>query len=145
MTWARWGAKKNKYRAIAAKATDGRSFHSKLERSVYEMLKLRQRAKEIQDLECQVQVRLTDAQIGTKVDFAFTLRMTGERQFAEAKGFETERWLIIRKLWKHYGPAPLEIWTGTAAKPRVTEIIVPTTWVSGSGTITLNASQTTED
>lgn len=104
---------------------DGRRFDSKLEASVYQLLKLRERAGEITDLRCQVQVLLTKASIILKPDFAFTDVKTGAPMYAEAKGFETAEWRLKLRLWRHYGPAPLEVWKGNAARPVLDEIVIP--------------------
>lgn len=102
----------------------GRSFHSKLEAAVYDLLQLRQKAGEIQEIHCQDHIYLSDARIGCIPDFKCQ-RPDGSTFWVEAKGFPNDRWPIIKKLWKHYGPGTLEIWRGTYAKPKIDEIIVP--------------------
>lgn len=84
---------------------DGYTFDSGLERRLYGMLKERVELGEITDFEVKPRVRLTKAQIVCIPDF--TAKQTGQRIYYEAKGFEAERWLMIRKLWKFYGPGPL--------------------------------------
>lgn len=107
----------NKYGAIAR---DG--FPSKLEARTYDILLFRQAAQEITGLCRQTRVELTDAKIACKIDFSFI--DNGVEAFAEAKGVETERWVIIKKLWRYYGPGNLEIWVaGTGGEPRLQEII----------------------
>lgn len=106
-------AKKKEGRVKAAErsvARDGRSMASKLERDVYEMLKLMQRCGEIRNLKCQVQVHLTLASILYKPDFAYETK-SGVTEYVEAKGFETETWRIKRRLWMHYGLGPLHVYT----------------------------------
>lgn len=122
MTWAK--RPRSKFSAIKVDL-DGRRFDSKLEASVYALLKMRERAGEIADLKCQVQVTLTKAAIILKPDFAFTDVKSGAAMYAEAKGFETPEWRLKLRLWRHYGPAPLEIWKGTAARPVLDEIVTP--------------------
>ena len=51
--------KPHKYRAQST-IVDGKSFPSKLEASVYSLLKLRERAGEFKNLKCQVTIRLKD-------------------------------------------------------------------------------------
>ena len=48
-----------------------------------------------------------------------------EEIFVEAKGVKTDRWLIAEKLWKFYGPAPLELWKGDWRQPKLVELIIP--------------------
>lgn len=112
-----WLKGKNKYKA---EATDG--FPSKLEKAVHDLLLLRQRAKEIKDIKRQVRVTLT-AGIASKIDFSFLEIETNETVYCEAKGMSTERWTMIKKLWRSYGPSKLEIWGGTYKRPRLMEII----------------------
>lgn len=103
----------------------GRSFASKLEASVYALLLLREKAGEIKEIECQVQVALSAAGIIYKPDFRFVRTSDGKACFAEAKGFETPEWRIKLRLWKVYGAGPLEIWKGSAASPKLIETIIP--------------------
>lgn len=117
----RWG--RQKFGATRAEA-DGRSFASKLERAVYELLKLRKQAGEIIEIKCQVQVSLTKAGIIYRPDFqCFTA--DGGHFYCESKGFETPEWRIKRRLWTVYGPGRLEIWMGSHTKPRLVETIEP--------------------
>ena len=105
---------------------DGYSFGSKLEASVYQILKLRIHAGEIKTIQVQDHIYLTDARIGYVVDFKCTLA-NGVFLWIEAKGFPNDRWPMKKKLWKHYGPGPLEIWTGSYTRPALSETIVPKT------------------
>jgi hypothetical protein len=109
---------KNKYSAVAK---DG--FPSKLEAAVYDILLLREKAKEIKDIRRQVRVELTKAAIAAKIDFAFIDVRSGETVYCEAKGSDTERWILIKRLWPHYGPANLEIFKGRYTRPQLVEII----------------------
>lgn len=117
--------KPNKY--SATKITDyGRRFDSKLERDTYAHLLLLQRAGEIKDLECQLQVELTKARIVYKPDFRYTVIATNQIEYAEAKGFETDAWRIKRRLWLHYGPANLVVYNaGRRGEVFVKETLVP--------------------
>ena len=102
-------------------ADNSSGFASKLEASVYQILKFKQKAGLISDLRCQAPVSLTRASIGCKVDFSFTEK--GKLCFAEAKGIATDRWQIIKKLWPFYAPGKLFIYTGHYRDPRLTEIV----------------------
>lgn len=113
----KYGAKRVKY--------DNQSFASKLEASVYTLLKARENAGEIVDIRAQVTVHLTNARIQYIVDFAFLDIRTGIVTYCEAKGMETPSWRIKRKLWKFYGPGPLEIYKGTHLRPFLHETITP--------------------
>jgi uncharacterized protein DUF1064 len=104
-------------------ANDFHSFSSKLEKALYDFLVLREKNGEITELKCQVSVHLTDAEILYKPDFSFF--ENGKLRFCEAKGFETSDWRIKRRLWEYYGPAPLEIYKGSANNFVLHEIIVP--------------------
>lgn len=104
---------------------DGHWFHSRLEESVYLLLKLREKAGEIKILQCQDVVYLTLARIRYEPDFKCLDLRTNEEFWCEAKGFENDRWPMKKKLWKYYGPGPLEIWKGTHVRPALKEIIVP--------------------
>lgn len=101
--------------------TDG--FSSKLEAQVYRILQFKEKAGLIKYLRCQHPVELTLAKIGCKIDFAF--EENDVLCFAEAKGCETDRWRIIRKLWGVYGPGKLYIYKGSHVCPSLTEIIEP--------------------
>jgi len=117
-------AKRNKYGSTRVK--DGaRSFGSKLERTVYDILKLREAAGEISEVKCQPHVTLDP--IGWKCipDFSFVWMDTGKLSYCEAKGVECDRWKATKLLWAHFGPAPMEIWVGDWKKPFLKEIIKP--------------------
>ncbi len=113
-----------------AEATDG--FPSKLEKAVHAILLLREAANEICNIRRQERVELTVAKIPCKIDFAFDVASAVEggclfiRHYAEAKGIETERWRMIKKLWRSYGPGELEIWVaGRNGEPYLQETIRP--------------------
>lgn len=106
-------------------STDGYSFSSKLEASVYQILKLREKAGELEVLQTQDHIYLTDARIGYVPDFKCKDLHTGAVFWAEAKGYANDRWPILKKLWKFYGPGKLEIWKGSHVSPVLDEVIVP--------------------
>jgi hypothetical protein len=105
----------------------GYSFDSKLEAALFDQLKLRERAGEISDLQAQDTIYLTDARIMYKPDFKSILVKTGEPIWHEAKGLELPIWRIKLRLWRHYGPGPLEIWKGHYGKLTLTETVFPKT------------------
>lgn len=100
-----------------------KSFASKGEAGLYDHLLMREKAGEISDIKTQVQVYLTDAKILYKPDFSYI--ENGKIRFAEFKGFECGIWRIKRRLWKFYGPAPLEVYKGTYPRLKITEVIEP--------------------
>jgi hypothetical protein len=104
---------------------DGHFFASKLEASVYQFLRLRERAGEIKITHLQSRIHLTDARILYIPDFQCLNLKTQSVFYVEAKGFETPDWKIKKRLWFHYGPAPLEIWRGTHSRPFLDEIVTP--------------------
>lgn len=127
MSWpirSRYRSVSNKYGAKRTE-TDGYSFASKLEASVYQILKLREKAKEIEILQTQDHIYLTQARIGYIPDFKCIFLDTNIPFWVEAKGFETDKWPIIKKLWRYYGPGVLEIWKGTHINPILIETISP--------------------
>ena len=108
----------NKYRAKRVG-----NFASKLEAAVYDLLKMREECGEITGLKCQVEIKLTKANIIYKPDFAFI--ENHQAAYAEAKGFETQAWRLKKRLWEHYGPGPLYIYSGSYHRPSLVETIIP--------------------
>jgi hypothetical protein len=101
------------------------SFPSKLEAQVFQILSLEVTAGIMRDLVRQPQTRLTLAQIGYKPDFKYTSCVTGEEIFVEAKGVETESYLLKKKLWKFYGPGKLIVYKQSHRGPYIDEMIEP--------------------
>lgn len=116
--------KKNKYGAIKVSRA-GISFASKLEAALYEHLKLLEMAGEIKIEKIQDHVYLSRARIGYIPDFRIYDRETKSQVWCEAKGFETERWPVVKKLWKAYGPGPLRIYKGSYKSLALVEEIIP--------------------
>lgn len=132
MVQTRWKYKRaTRANKFGAKKTNG--FASKLEHAVYLILKLRERAGEIELLMTQSRVQLSDAKIVYIPDFKCKLIETGEVFWVEAKGHETPEWKLKKRLWQVYGPGRLEIWKGTHVRPRFSENIVPKTKENDDG------------
>lgn len=112
--------KVNKYGAVRCGG-----FDSKLEAYVHQILLFREKAKEITEIKCQQTVRITKADIHWACDFSFIMRKTGELVYCEAKGVEDARFRIIKKLYRFYGKAPLELWVGDFRSPWLSETIIP--------------------
>lgn len=107
---------------FGARRTDG--FASKLEAAVHQILRLREKAGEISDIQ-RGRVELTCG-ITWNVDFNFIDKTSGKRVWCEAKGVETERYRLCLKLWRGgHGPGLLEIWKGNWRRPTLVEIVKP--------------------
>jgi len=89
---------------------DGHSFQSKGEAACYAHLKFLEKAGYLTVLQVQDHVRMTDAQILYIADFVVMNLETGEKEWAEFKGFETDIWKIKKRLWEYYGPGILKIY-----------------------------------
>lgn len=70
-------------------------------------------------------VKLTRARIGWRVDFACFDIEKQSRWFHEAKGNESEVYLLKKRLWPYYGPAPLTVWKGDYRNPIEVETVIP--------------------
>ena len=103
----------------------GYSFASKLESSLHDYLLWMEKNGQIKELKLQPQVYLTDARIVMKPDFSAVDTKTNLLQFYEAKGVNTDVWLVKKKLWTVYGWGPLYIYRGTYKKLVLSEVIVP--------------------
>ncbi len=118
-----WTQPKKKYGNQKSSSSDGRSFSSKLERALYELLQQGVLDGRYSDLQCQDHVYLTEARILYIPDFRFFDEANKIMRWAEAKGFETDVWRIKRRLWKHYGPGPLDVWKGSEKNLKLVEIL----------------------
>lgn len=116
-----WHRGRNKFGAKRV-VYDNKNFASKLEAAVYHILK---QNENIEILQCQARVKLTKAEIVYIPDFKCQDKRTGEVFYIEAKGTIGERYAIIRKLWKFYGPCRLIEYRGTHKRPFIYETIVP--------------------
>lgn len=137
------GAKKparNKYRAKKCQDDAGRTYDSQLERAVYHMYALMQKAGDVLEIQQQDSIYLTDARILYKPDFKI-IPASGDPYWVEAKGVKTAVWNIKRRLWKSYGPGRLEVWEGSYTRPKLTETIIP----MGDGKEKQNANRKKEE
>lgn len=127
MAWNRFPKKKGQDAKMGNERSTcalGHSHRSKLESAVCQILQLRQKAGELEIVQVEDHVYLTDARIGYVPDFKCRYP-SGEIFWVEAKGFENDRWPMKKKLWKFYGPGALEIWKGTWRKPTLVETVIP--------------------
>ncbi len=103
----------------------GRSFASKLEAAVFDMLVMMERAGLVKDIVQQPHVKLTRAEVVYIPDFKCFDVEKEETFWVEAKGAESPEYRIKRRLWKEYGPGPLYVYKGTWQRPKLFEIIIP--------------------
>ncbi len=113
-----------KYKNIKV-SLDGYSFSSKLEASVFTMIKMREVNGELKLLQVQDHIYLTKARILYIPDFKCLDIKTNKEIWIEAKGMQAPTWPIKKKLWKFYGPGVLEVWRGSHLRPFLDETIVP--------------------
>jgi hypothetical protein len=104
---------------------NGETFPSKLEASVYAHLFFLQSNGKIKDLSRKASTKLTEAEVSYKADMKYFCLRREKEIWVEAKGMETERWRLIKKLWKKYGLAPLEIYKGNSRGIYLAETITP--------------------
>jgi hypothetical protein len=107
-----------------------RSFDSGGEAARAMHLRLLQRAGEISGLQFQVTYHLTEARIGYRADFVYQEK--GRTVAEDFKGVETERFKLICRLWRFYGPCLLRV-TKRAKRGgfRVAQEIPPPVWNVG--------------
>lgn len=104
----------------------GHWFDSKLEKSLFDLLSLREKAGEIGYLSHHPgTVFLSEARIQYRPDFRYVNRETGKTEYAESKGFQDQKWPLKKKLWKFYGPGILHIYMGSATNLKLVETIIP--------------------
>lgn len=101
---------------------DGIKFPSRLEAEVYIYLKHEEKQGCLKILDRQVTVVLTKAKIRYRPDFKIQYAH-GPISFVEAKGVETERFKLIKQLWRVYGPEPLEIFKKKNGRIQLVECI----------------------
>lgn len=103
----------------------GHSHRSKLESAVCQMIQLREKAGELELLQVESAVYLTEARYKYIPDFKCRDIATGKEIYIEAKGYPEKRWPTTKKLWKFYGPGYLEIWGGSHLRLVLDEVIKP--------------------
>ena len=105
---------------------DGHSFQSGGEAACYSYLKLLEKAGELEVVQVQDHVKLTDAHIVYIPDFKIKNLITNEIEWAEFKGFETDVWKIKKRLWEYYGPGILKIYKQRSNKTIILhETVIP--------------------
>lgn len=114
----------HKYKASIGVSDDGKVRGSKLERAVYAVLMLMERAGEILNIRTQQEIELFPGQTH-KIDFVVFDKKRNSDIFVEAKGFKDPTWAEKKKAYKAFSPLPLQIWEGDYKYPTVTEEIPP--------------------
>jgi hypothetical protein len=111
MNWYKPLLKKTKPNKYGAEKIEhkGRSFASRAESILFDALMLEKKAGLWSEVHCQVSVYLTKAKILYKPDF-LCIDPNGSKTYFEMKGHETASWRIKRRLFMHYGDAPLQVW-----------------------------------
>jgi len=123
MTWKR--ARGNKFGNIKTELA-GRTFDSKAEAALFLMLSLEEREGRISSLSHHPgTIFLTAAKIQYRPDFRFINCKTGQEEWAEYKGLETQAWRKNLRLWRTFGPGTLHIYKGAATSIKLVETVVP--------------------
>lgn len=130
MSWNRFGNRNFvDYREVKTVELDGRSFRSKAEAQFYLYLKSLEQNKEIANIRCEVKVNLLpgkrNERVDYYVDFVVTELPSNEDVYCEVKGFETDKWKIKLKLWRHFGPGRLKIYKVGWNKLELFEEVIP--------------------
>lgn len=108
----------------------GYSHRSRLERSVCDLIWLREKSGEL--IHCQHEDHIIicgppnhscPKKREYVADFKVMDSKTGSPFWIEAKGFANDRWPTTKTLWRHYGPGQLEIWGGSWKNPILLETI----------------------
>lgn len=100
------GPRKNKYNAIKTNL-DGHIFDSKLESRRWVDLKLMEKTGLIFELKRQTCIHLMP-RVKYKTDFDY-VNKTGVHIYEDVKGVMTERFNLIKRIWKQCGPSPLHV------------------------------------
>lgn len=126
MSWGNFRREKGKKYGNKKTEHAGHWFDSQLEKALFDLLSLRERAGEIRDLAHQPgTVFLSEARIQYRPDFRFTNCQTEQVEYAESKGFQDQKWPLKKKLWTKYGAGTLYIYMGTARSLKLVETITP--------------------
>jgi hypothetical protein len=102
---------------------DGINFPSKLEASVYNTLKVMEKAGEISNIRTQVTIPLI-GKLKWKADFVVFNEKLQVDQVHEAKsGWMDQRFRTILQVWPGAGPYTLHLWQGSYMRPSITKTI----------------------
>lgn len=119
MKWHKYGAKRT--------IINGESFPSQLEANVVSYHRMLEKEGKIKDFTRKATVRWDSIGISYKPDGKYTCIASFNSVWIEAKGMETDRWRMIKKIWKHIGPGKLEIYKANSRGIYLAETIEPLT------------------
>jgi hypothetical protein len=114
---------RNKYHAKRC-IYKGIKFSSQGEMRCYQYLELLEKAGYLRDIETHITTKLI-AGISHKTDFRMWDIKAEQLVYAEFKGMVTDRWRIIKKLWKIFGPAELRVFIQKNGKIILEDVICP--------------------
>jgi hypothetical protein len=116
----------NRFGSVAKKVVvAGEAFPSGLEGRTWGLLLRLVEAGYYRDLARYPSVELLPG-LRWKVDFTMVRTATGEREYAEAKGVESERYKVLIQVWRTLGPGKLTIYKADRrGNPYVAEEIIP--------------------
>ena len=109
-------------KARTTKASDGTLCPSALHCAVYEMLLLRQRAGEIENIRHEQKTHIC-GDLYWHVDYVVFDKLRGVDVGFEAKGREFERYRAQVQAWRGVGPFDVEIWVGDWRRPKLKKTI----------------------
>lgn len=128
---SKWGGKSNfvDYRKVKKVELDGKTFGSKAEAQGYLYLKALEQHGEIQNIRTQVKIELLpgarNERVDYYVDFVVYDVASKEDQYIEIKGFETDKWKMKLKLWRHFGPGKLKVYKVAWNSLGLAEEVIP--------------------
>jgi len=101
------------------------SFPSKLEGAVFELLRLRVAAGELDMLTRYEKVSFLDGFVSWSIDFWAIETKTNTPVWIEAKGMKCQKWKLFEKVWKDRGPGKLVLYMGDYRNPTEMPPIIP--------------------
>ncbi len=93
------------------------AFPSRLEAAVFEILRLRVIAGELDMLTRYDKVKFPEAMTSWTIDFWAIDTKTDKPVWIEAKGMRCSKWVHFEKCWQKYGPGPLILYQGDYRSP----------------------------
>lgn len=117
--------KPHKYNAKKT-VIDGESFPSGLEARTWAYLKFQQNQGLLTELTRKATVHFELIDLTYKADMKYT-DPGGVSRWVEAKGAETDRWRIIKKIWAAIGPGALDVYKANSRGIYLAETIIPKT------------------
>lgn len=103
----------------------GESFPSKLEGAVFELLRLRVAAGELDMLTRYEKVSFLDGFVSWSIDFWAIETETNTPVWIEAKGMKCQKWKLFERVWRDRGPGKLVLYMGDYRSPQEMPPIIP--------------------